>query len=296
MKQSNIRRFISRVVFHFDFLFSNSLYLRLFFWSVNGYKLNVNSPVTFCEKIQWLKLNDHKPIYHRMVDKLNVKTYLAGIIGEQYVIPTLAVWDKIDDIDIAQLPNKFVLKTTTGGGSHGVVICHDKSQFNIESAKLSLKNASRINIYSKYKEWVYKDVKVRYFAEQFIEDSNNNDLVDYKFYCFNGTPKFVQVIKSRNTKETIDFYDTEWNHQEFVGLNPKAEKSGVEIEKPHNLEQMIEIAQKLSYNIPFLRVDLYNINGKIYFGETTFYPASGFGRFAPKEYDEILGSYINLNI
>jgi hypothetical protein len=284
------------LVFHLGHLLPNGLYLKLFFWSVNGYKLNLSAPVTFCEKIQWLKLNDHKPIYHRMVDKVNVKSYITEKIGEQYVIPTLAVWETLDDIDITQLPNKFVLKTTTGGGSHGVQICRDKSQFDLENAKKLLKQSSRINIFSKYKEWAYKDVKLRYFAEQYIEDCNNEDLVDYKVYCFNGMPKYIQVIRNRNTKETIDFFDTNWNHQSFIGLNPKAERSRVEIKKPRELEQMLDLAKRLSYKIPFLRVDLYNVNGKVYFGETTFYPASGFGKFNPNEWDTKLGAYIDLSI
>jgi hypothetical protein len=266
------------------------------FWTQNGYKLNLKKPLTFCEKLQWLKLYDRRSFYHRMVDKIEAKKIVAQIIGYQAVIPTLAVWENIDDIDIADLPSCFVLKTTTGGGNNGVVICRDKSTFDLSAAKEKLKQASKVDIYKTLKEWVYKDIKPRFFAEQFVVNEGQEDLIDYKLFCFGGEPKYIQVIKNRRIKETIDFFDLNWQHQSFIGLNPLAVQSEDVIARPQNLDIMISYARKLSENIPFLRVDFYNIDGRVLFGETTFYPASGFGRFNPSEWDVRLGNLLKIPV
>ena len=273
-----------------DRLFVKSLY-----FLDRGKKLNLAAPQLFTEKIQWLKLYDRNPLYHIMVDKERVKTYVANIIGEQYIIRTLRVWDRVEDIDIADLPDRFVLKTTNGGGSTGVVICTEKKTFNIDSAKNKLQWSLDFDIYQKMGEWAYKGVSKKIIAEEYIEpEKGEKELSDFKWYCFNGVPTYCQVIKNRSADETIDFYDSNWNHQEFIGLNTKAKHAEKLEVKPQKLDEHLMIASKLSRNIPFSRIDLYEINGKVYFGEITFYAASGFGSFSPQKWDMKLGNLLKL--
>ncbi len=279
----------------FSYLLPDRLHLRIEFWLKKGKRLHLNNPQTFCEKIQWLKLYNRKPEYTMMVDKLAVKTYVAEKIGREYVIPVLGVWDKPEDIDFASLPEQFVLKTSHGGGSNGVFICKDKHIMNKMKVVSKMRKAMRLNIYKRNLEWPYKNVQKKIFAEQYMEDpTGTSDLLDYKWYCFNGEPKYCQVIKDRKTKETIDFFDTEWRHQEFIGLNPNVEYAIDTPAPPSKLDEQIRIARKLSKDIPFSRIDLYEINGEIFFGEITFYPASGMGGFRPEKYDEILGQMLVL--
>lgn len=291
---------LAAIIQRMSFLFPNDkLYLKILFRLRMGYALDLDNPQTFCEKIQWLKLFNRKPEYTQMVDKYAVKKYVANIIGEEYIIPTLGVWDRFEDIDFDKLPKQFVLKTTHDGGSYGIVICKDKDVFDYKAAKKTINRSLRRCSYKVMREWPYKNVKRRIIAEEYLECIGNTDLVDYKFYCFNGQPLYCQVIKDRNSKETIDFFDQHWRHQEFYGLNPKSnpnaiKQSIIDIPRPSNYEIMINIASKLSNNIPFARVDLYNIEGKIYFGEITFFPASGFGVFTPSEWDYKLGNLIKL--
>ena len=254
-----------------------------------GVKPNLKDPKTFTEKIQWLKLNDHNPIYHKMVDKYEAKRFVSERVGEKYIIPTLGVWDNFEEIDFNSLPDKFVLKTTNGGGTSGVVICTDKSSFNKELAKIKLEKSMANDIYETMGEWAYKDVPKRIIAEKFMAPEKSpapNDLPDYKFFCFNGEPKYCQVIRDRHTKETIDFYDMDWNHMPFVGLNPDARNGLSPVVCPKNLGEMKDICKKLAKDIPFVRVDLYVIDDKKFFGELTFYPASGIGVFTPDEWDK----------
>lgn len=253
------------------------------------------NPRTFTEKIQWLKIYNRETEYTRMVDKYAVKDYVAGIIGKEYIIPTLGVWDKLEDIDWDSLPEQFVLKTTHGGGSGGVVICKDKSSFDRQTAIEILRQSLRSDIYKSYREWPYKDVPKRIIAEKYMASEKPqapNDLPDYKFFCFNGEPTYCQVIRDRHSKESIDFYDMDWNHMPFVGLNPVARNGIYPVSCPENLEGMKMICRKLSRDIPFIRVDLYVIDERVYFGELTFYPASGFGIITPEEWQEKLGKLL----
>lgn len=263
--------------------------------------MDFDNPQTFCEKLQWLKIHDRNPEYTTMVDKYAVKDYVKEVIGEQYIIPTIGQWHSPEDIEWDKLPNQFVLKTTYGGGSFGVIICKDKSKFDRVKAVKQLNRSLLLRKFGNpYREHPYDNVPQRIIAETFMEDikadgTKSTDLNDYKFYCFNGEPKYCQVIRDRSLKETIDFYDIEWNHQEFVGLNPAVEHGLTPVEKPQRLSEMVSICKKLSERIPFARIDLYEISGKIYFGEITFYPASGLGRFNPAEWDTRLGTLISLN-
>lgn len=276
------------------FLFSDKTYLKLRYYLEMHEKLNLNNPKKFTEKIQWLKLYDKKDEYTRLVDKITVKQFVESVICKDIIVPTLGVWNNFDDIDFNLLPNEFVLKTNHSGGSTGVVICKDKRDFDISHARQLLNSSMESNSYYTTKEWPYKNIKPKIFAETLLHSENGKDLIDYKFYCFDGAPMYCQVISNRSTNETIDFYDVNWVHQPFYGLNPKCKQSIASIDKPKNYELMLDIARTLSRYIPFVRVDLYNINGSIYFGEITFFPASGFGTFTPREYNDILGKYIIL--
>lgn len=257
--------------------------------------INFKNPLTFGEKLQWLKLYNKKTEYTMMVDKYLVKEYVKNIIGSKYIIPTLGIWDTPNSIDWDLLPQKFVLKTTHAGGSAGVVICRNKDTFDKSKAVKQLNHSYKTDSYAVSKEWPYKNVQRRVIAEQLLEtDSNCGDLADYKWFCFNGVPKFCQVIKDRSTNETIDFFDTEWNHQEFIGLNPRVKNAKELPQKPEKLELQISIACQLSKNIPFVRIDLYEVKGKVFFGEITFFPFSGMGQFLPNKYNKILGDMIDL--
>lgn len=283
------------------------VYLRLLYFFEQGEVLHLSRPKTFTEKIQWLKLNDRKPLYTQMVDKIEAKKLVGQLIGEEYIIPTIGCWDRIEDVDFDSLPNMFVLKTTNGSGG-SVVICKDKSSFDRTAAVRTLSSTAGGNVGISYREWPYLNIRPRVFAEELISNSDSDDLIDYKFFCFNGKPLYCQVIANRRTCETIDFYDNEWRHQEFYGLNPAVwncvpwninhscgcKPSGIIMPKPRNFDRMLQLAEVISKDHRFLRVDLYNIDGKIYFGETTFYPASGFGTFTPREWNLKLGELLNL--
>lgn len=272
-------------------------YLQMMYYLKMGKWLNLDGPQTFSEKLQWLKLYNRKPEYSTMVDKLQVKDYVADIIGSDYIIPTLGVWDNPENIDFDSLPNQFVLKTTHGGGGGGVVICRNKTYFDKNAAVNKLRISMKQSIYKTLREWPYKNVKPRVLAEKYIEDSTL-DLIDYKFYCFHGKPLFCQVITNRSTKETIDFFDMRWQHQKFYGLNPvfgpKFCRADIIPSKPIYLDTMRGIATRLSQGIIFCRIDMYEVQEKIHFGEMTFFPASGFGVFAPSQYNKIIGDLIEL--
>lgn len=297
---SNPRSAAISALEHLGLWLPDKTYLKWMFRLKMGKRLNLRNPQTFSEKLQWLKLYNRRPEYTQMVDKYAVKDYVAKIIGDEYIIPTLGVWDKPEDIEWESLPDKFVLKTTIGGGSSGVVICRDKSTFDRENAIKRLKySLDNDDIYRTLKEWPYKNVPHRIIAEKYIDSVPNvKDLPDYKWYCFGGEPKFCQVIQNRSTKETIDFFDTEWKHQDFVGLNhvigPAFDFAVTEIERPSHLQTHLQIARKLSKGLPFSRIDLYETGNNTYFGEITFYPMSGMGVFKPDQYNDILGKMIEL--
>lgn len=275
------------LVHNFGQWLPDSTYIKLRYRFLMGKRLDLKNPRTFQEKLQWLKLHDHNPEYTTMVDKVKVKDYVASKVGPQYVIPLLGVWDKAEDIEWEKLPRRFVLKTNHSGGNSGVIICRDKETFDREDAIRKLNASLRADIYKNLREWPYKNVEKKVFAEEYVETKPDvTDLPDYKWYCFNGEPKYCQVIQNRTTAETIDFYDQDWRRQEFFGLNPAAQ--------PKNLSTQIRIAKALSKDIPYARIDLYETGDNVYFGEITFYPASGLGVFEPREYGAILGKMLEL--
>ena len=278
------------------FLFKDDeLYLKLLFLFEMHYWPDLKHPKTFNEKLQWLKLHNRKPEFTTMVDKYAVKKYVADRIGQQYIIPTLGVWDSFDQIDFDSLPNQFVLKTTHGGGGLAVVICKDKQTFDKRRAKRILEKSLHSDIYMKYREWPYKDVPKRIIAEKYMVDESGTELKDYKFFCFNGEPKYMLLVSGRQAgKKRFDYFDLNWNHLPVHDVGcPGAERLPA---KPDNFEEMIFIAKKLSKGMTHVRVDFYNINCKIFFGELTFFHWSGFVSYDPHQYDELFGSYIHLPI
>jgi hypothetical protein len=257
-----------------------------------GKKLNLRNPQTFNEKIQWLKLHDRKPIYTTMVDKYAAKEYVANIIGEQYIIPTLGVWDNPDDIDFNALPDQFVLKVTHDSG--GLVICRDKSTLNVEEAKKKLRNSLNMNYYKVHREWPYRDVPKRIIAEQYMEDSDTSELRDYKFFSFDGVVKALFIASDRQDPTTdtkFDFFDADFRHLPFTNGHPNADSIPA---RPECFEEMKTLAEKLSKGIPHLRVDFYEVNGKVYFGELTFTHWSGLVPFDPESWDKQFGDWIKI--
>ena len=267
-------------------------YLKMAFRANMGKKLNLKAPKTFNEKLQWLKLYNRKPEYTAMVDKYEAKKYVAERIGEEYIIPTLGVWDRFDDIDFDALPDQFVLKCTHDSG--GLVICRDKSKLDKAKAKKRIQKSLKKNYYWSNREWPYKNVKPRILAEQYMEDSTMGELRDYKFFCFNGDVKVMFIASERyneTTETRFDFFDRKFQHLDFRNGHPNAD---VPPAKPARFAEMCELAEKLSQNIPLLRVDFYEVNGKIYFGELTFSHWSGMMPFDPPEWDRKLGEWIVL--
>ena len=267
---------------------SDETYLKIAFHSLIGKKLDLKHPQTFNEKLQWLKLYDRKPIYTTMVDKYEAKKYVANILGEQYIIPTLGVWDKFEDIDFDKLPSQFVLKCTHDSG--GLVICRDKSKFDIEAARKKISRSLKRNYFWQGREWPYKDVKPRIIAEKYL----TGDLPDYKFMCFNGEPRAIQFCNNRFTgKElTMTYYDVDWKKLPF---EREGHPNTSIVPPPPQLDKMRKLAEILSKDIPFVRIDLYENNQQLYFGEMTLYPGSGFPRFTPEEWDKIVGDWIKLS-
>lgn len=271
----------------------DAAFLKLRYWTFFHKKLDLHDPKTFNEKLQWLKLYDRNPKYVELVDKQAVKSYIAEQIGEQYVIPTLGTWDSVAQIDKDALPEQFVLKCNHDSGS--VVICRDKNSFDWTKAEDKLSKKLRNGMFGFGREWPYKNVKPCIMAEAYMEDeTQKNGLTDYKFYCFNGEPKFLYVSKGLEDHSTasISFMNMDWTMAPFRRMDfaPLEECPP----KPKNYDLMVQFAKHLSKGIPFLRVDVYEICGNLYFSELTFYPSSGFTPFVPEEWDETIGSWIEL--
>lgn len=288
---SNKNSFLASLLENLNFLFPDKLYLKLFFRCKMGYKLDLKNPKTFNEKIQWLKLYNRIPLYTTLVDKYAVKKWVAEKIGEEHIIPTLGVWSNANQIDFNKLPNQFVLKTTNGGGGD-VIVCKDKSKLDKDYVVKHLNLGLKKKIYNKHREWPYKNVPPQVIAEEYMEDESG-ELRDYKFFCFNGCVKCLQVDYDRFVEHHRNIYDPEWNLLPVSIQYPS--KKNVVIHKPQNFETMLNIASLLSKNIPHVRVDLYNVNGSVYFGELTFYHGSGYEKFEPIEWDCTFGEWLHLS-
>lgn len=270
----------------------DKIYLKIKYKHKLGKKLNLKNPQTYNEKLQWLKLYDRKPMYTKMVDKYEAREYIAEKIGKEYLIPLIGVYDNFNDIDFESLPNQFVIKATHDSGS--VIICKDKAKFNIGKAKEKIEKCLKYNFYYPGREWPYKNIKPRIVIEKYMEDESGFELKDYKFFCFNGKVKCLKIDFDRFTEHKANYYNRKFELLKF-GETICPPDFNKKLEKPKKFDKMIELAEKLSKDITFLRVDFYEIDNKIYFGELTFFPASGFGSFEPKEYDNILGDWLKLD-
>ncbi len=298
---NKIVRFLKYPRFRFSILSSRGFYknvpdekhVKKAYRLAFGKELDLDNPQTFNEKLQWLKIHNRKPEYTTMVDKYEVKKYVSDIIGEEYVIPTLGVWDKFEDIDFDSLPNQFVLKCTHNSG--GIVICKDKSKLDVATVKKKINKRLKRNYYWSSREWPYKNVKPRIIAETYVEDKAHPEqisLLVYKIMCFDGVPKIIQTIQGDKTPaETIDYFDTEWN---LLDMRQNYPNSTQPLERPKSLEQMLSFAKDMSVGHPFLRVDFYEREGFPLFSEFTFFSDSGMAAFHPEEWDVMLGEWINL--
>ena len=271
---------------------SDEKYLKKVFKLYMGYDLNLQNPQTFNEKLQWLKLYDRKPEYTMMVDKYKVRDYIADKLGEEYLIPLLGVWDDPDDIDFDSLPNQFVLKCNHNSGL-GMCICKDKSKLDIEKVREELRKGLKQDYYLTGREWPYKDVPRKIICEKYMVDSSTKELRDYKFFCFGGVCKCMKVDFDRFIEHRANYYDPKGNLLDLgETLCPPDKQRSIVI--PNNMDTMIAFAEELSKGIPFLRVDFYDVNEQIYFGELTFFPASGMGTFVDEKWDIKLGQWVEL--
>lgn len=273
-------------------MISDTLYLRLQYRCTFSKRLNLKDPKSYNEKIQWLKLFDRNPLYKRLADKFEVKKYVAEKVGDQYIIPTLGVWDSFNDIEFRDLPEQFVLKCTHDTGS--TIICRKNLDFDFSKAKKNLNRALKRDSFLPGREWVYKGIKPRIIAEKYMTDGKNSGLTDYKIFCFNGVPKCLFIATDRHLGDKyvkFDFFDIDFNPLNIIQLH---EQSSKETKKPVSFDEMIRLAKTLSSGIPHVRIDLYEINGKPYFGEFTFYHHGGTIPFKTEQWDEILGSWLEL--
>lgn len=281
--------FIRRI----SMLLPDSIYLRIKYKLLTAQTLHLSKPVTFNEKIQWLKIHDRKPLYCKLVDKLTVKSIMSDWIGERYVIPVIGCWDSDEDIDFDRLPEKFVLKTTHDSG--GVIICKDKHELDINEAKKRLKFFLKRNYFWHGREWPYKELQPRIIAEPYLIDESGYELKDYKVFCFSGVPRYIQVDYDRFTDHHRNFYDTNWEYVPFTTLYPTNPER--RIEKPKQLEELLTICKIITDKMekpPLVRLDFYIIHDKIYFGEVTFHHGSGTEKFTPESYNVKLGNMIDI--
>lgn len=270
---------------------SDKIFIEKLYEKRLGKKPDLKHPKTFTEKCNWLKLYNRKPEYTIMVDKLAVREYIKDKLGENYLVPLIGVWDNANDIDFDSLPEKFVLKCNHASS---VVVCTEKKSFDIENAKKHLSDELATDYYKQKREWPYKNVKRKIICEQFMENTNGDELVDYKFFCFNGEPKLVMLNSNRFGEDGLktDIYDINWSHMDMsVGHYPQV---GDVFNKPKQFDEMVQASKLLSKDIPFVRVDFNVWNQKMYFGELTFFDAAGYEEYHPSEYDRIMGDWLNL--
>lgn len=266
-------------------------YLQIAYRIAMGKKLDLENPKKYTEKLQWLKLYDRKDEYTNMVDKYEAKEYVSRKLGKQYIIPTIGVWEKFDDINFDELPNQFVLKCTHDSG--GLVVVKDKSCFNKEAARKKINRCLKHSFYWGEREWPYKNVKPRIIAEKYMEDGFG-ELRDYKFFTFNGKVRamFIATERTNEKEETkFDFFDENFQHLPFVNGHPNSEHK---IKKPDCFDEMKALAEELSKDIPQVRVDFYEVDGSVYFGELTFFHWSGLMPFEPEEWDYTFGDWVEL--
>ncbi len=271
-------------------LISDKAYLKAVFKAETGYELNLEHPKTYNEKLQWIKLYDRRPEYVMYADKYRVREYISKTIGDQYLIPLIGMYKRAEEIPWGELPDRFVLKCNHASQTN--IICKNKAELDILSAEKKLNAWLKKNAFWGAREWCYKDIEPCIICEEFIETEDGNTPDDYKFMCFSGFPRLIQVHHDRFGDHTLDYYTPEWKKADLQRVD--ANISTREVERPEKLDEMLSIAQRLSKDMYYVRVDLYNVNGKIYFGEITLYPTGGFSTFTRHEDDLLLGSYIKL--
>lgn len=266
-------------------------YVRLLWWLRMDYPLNLKRPKTYNEKLQWLKIYYKDPRLTLLADKYSVRNFISSEIGDKYLVPLIGVYENVDEIEWEKLPGKFVLKCTHDSGSS--VICSDKSKFDKNAAIKKLSNRMRNNTtYKLLREWPYKNIKRRIICEKYLSDERG-ELKDYKIYCFDGEPKVMVIVSERHLgKLKLDFYDLQLNYIDLL-LGPY-KQSGKELSKPRGFEEMIRLSKILSRKLPHVRVDFYDIDGRVYFGEMTFFTTSGLLSFTPRSIDELWGSWIKI--
>lgn len=296
LKKRTFRYYFSvlgEIVFDkFAGIFINDEFFLKIKWRLKmGSKLDLTNPSTFNEKLQWLKLFYRKPIQTKMVDKVDAKQYVEQLIGKDYIIPTIGIYNDVHEVNWEKLPKSFVIKCAHD--SAGVVVCCDKKNINIEEAKKKLQKGLGRSYYKTNREWPYKNVPRRIICEQYLVDDSGYELKDYKFFCFNGKVKLFKIDFDRTIGHKANYYDINGNILSF-GETICPPDFNKQLVLPSKFDDMIKIAERLSNGFPFLRVDLYNVRGQIYFGELTFFPASGFGTFTDYKWDEKMGEWISL--
>lgn len=285
---------IKKLLYSLAKLMPDRLFVSLKYRKAFGKSPDLKNPKTFNEKLCWLKLHDHNPLYTQMVDKYEAKKYAESIIGSKHIIPTYGVWDRAEDIDFDSLPDKFVMKATHDSGR--VIICHDKSKLDLAWAREEMRKSLKRDFYAMTREWPYKNVKPRIIAEKLLELPDCDDLKDindYKFFAFNGKVKFFKIDFDRSTNHRANYYDPDFNPLDF-GEEMYLPDPDKIISKPAGLETMIALTEKIAGDKKFVRVDFYDVGGEVYFGEITFYPQSGTGRFVPNDADERIGGLLQL--
>lgn len=282
---------MKKILKSFSKILPDALFLKIKFYFKLHYRLNLRNPKTLNEKLQWLKLYDHNPIYSTMVDKVSAKTYVKKIIGEKYIIPTLGVYDDWSFIDFHKLPLKFVIKCTHDSG--GVIICNDKNKLDYKQSKKTIESSLKRNYFYDNREWPYKNIKPRIIVEKYIGDNIN----DYKIQCFNGNVDSIFVCEGRNNSDGVRYYyfDKDWNYLNYCNYSD-IDFEHLKTLKPKHLNEMIEISKKLSHGFTQLRVDLYEINDKIYFGELTLYTNAGFDTTISRKADNEMGSRLVIDM
>ncbi len=266
-------------------------FVKLHYKYQTGKTLNLDDPKDFNEKIQWLKIYYKPPILTQLVDKYDVRSYVSDRVGGNYLNKVYGVYERPEDIDFNVLPERFVLKATHGYDMNLVV--KDKWKLDVsKTGELTRRWLARNHYYHAGMEWAYKNIKPRLIAEKFMEEKGKDHINDYKFYCFDGVPRFLQVDLDRGNNHSRSFYDMQWERLPLVVKGNRIAEG--EIPKPENFDEMVEVVRKLSADFPLVRVDLYNLDGKIVFGEMTFYPGDGRAQFEPEQYNKILGDYIKL--
>ena len=283
MKYSDFSSRTKNIICRLLSVIPDKIYLKILYRIKTGRKLHIDNPQTYSEKVNWLKIYDRNPLYTRLVDKYEVRSYVSNLIGEKYLFPLLGVWDSFEEIDFSKMPNRFVLKCTHDFGS--VVIVNDKSLFDVEAAKDTINNELKYNFFYRGREWAYKNVKPRIIAEKNMQIGNER-LIDYKYFCFNGKVKFMFIAQGRGQDLRFDFFDRDYNHLPVTNGVPNADSIPP---KPEKFEEMVELAEQLAKDINNVRVDLYNIGDDIYFSEMTFYHNGGMVAFDPYDMDVELG-------